>query len=119
MIDVKLDFFRRCLRCGLPETYETIEFDDAGVCNICRSAEFKRDNINWAERRNLLSNIIEKNRGKYEYDCIVQFSGGKDSTFTLLYLIKEFNIKPLVVRFNHGFYRPKVLSNSNKTLRKL
>ena len=58
MIDVKLDFFRRCLRCGLPETYETLEFDDAGVCNICRSAEFKRDNINWAERRNLLSNII-------------------------------------------------------------
>lgn len=119
MIDVKLDFFRRCLRCGLPETYETLEFDNAGVCNICRSAEFKRDNINWAERRELLGNIIEKNRGKYEYDCIVPFSGGKDSTFTLLYLIKEFNIKPLVVRFNHGFYRKKVLDNSNKTLRKL
>jgi imidazole glycerol phosphate synthase subunit HisF len=25
LIDVRLDFFRSCLRCGLPETYETLE----------------------------------------------------------------------------------------------
>lgn len=118
MVDVSIDFLRRCMRCGLPETYETLEFDSEGVCNICKSA-VEKTNIDWEERRNLLARIIEKNRGKYQYDCIVPFSGGKDSTFTLNYLIKEFKIKPLVVRFNHGFYRSTILENSTRTLKKL
>ena len=42
---------KRCKRCHLPETYETIEFDASGVCNICRSAEHKQGSIDWAERR--------------------------------------------------------------------
>lgn len=94
---------RSCTRCHLPETYETIEFDPEGVCNICRSAENKHSLIDWTERKKLLDELIEKHRGKYAYDCIVPFSGGKDSTFQLYYLIKEYNVKPLIVRFNHGF----------------
>jgi len=27
---------KRCTRCVLPETHETIVFDEEGVCNICR-----------------------------------------------------------------------------------
>ena len=33
------------------------------------------------------------------------FSGGKDSTFTLWYIVTQKKLKPLVVRFDHGFYR--------------
>ena len=33
------------------------------------------------------------------------FSGGKDSTYTLYYLVKHYNLKPLVVQFNHGFFK--------------
>jgi hypothetical protein len=33
--------------------------------------------------------------------------------------MKEYNLKPLVVRFNHGFYRKTVLDNSSKVLKKL
>ena len=47
------------------------------------------------------------------------FSGGKDSTFTLYYLVKEFGIKPLVVQFNHGFMRPTLLKNNERTFRQL
>ena len=108
-----------CVKCGLPETYETIEFDQKGVCNICLQQDFKKDKIDWKLRKKMLDDLIEKYRGKYDYDCIVPFSGGKDSTFTLYYLIKEYNIKPLVVQFNHGFMRPKVLENNEKTFRKL
>ncbi len=96
---------RRCKRCGLPETYETIEYDSMGICNICRSAEHKKDGIDWLERKKLLDSLIEKHRGKADYDCIIPFSGGKDSTFQLYYLMKEYKLKPLVVRFNHGFMR--------------
>jgi len=109
----------RCTRCGLPETYETIEFDTAGVCNICRQKEFRDAAIDWPARRQQLAELVESYRGKHEYDCIVPFSGGKDSTFTLLYLVREFGIKPLVVQFNHGFMRPTLLKNNERTFRRL
>jgi len=68
----------RCVRCGLPETYETIEFDSSGVCNICRGSEHKQQTIDWDERKLLLDQLIEKYRGKSDYDCIVPFSGGEE-----------------------------------------
>lgn len=110
---------KKCIKCGLPETYETIEFDKQGICNICLQQDFKKEKINWKFRKDMLDNLIEEHRGKYDYDCIVPFSGGKDSTFTLYYLIKEYNVKPLVVQFNHGFMRPNVLENNERTFRKL
>lgn len=110
---------KRCSRCGLPETYETIEFDDDGVCNVCRQKVFKDDSIDWQGREQMFRDLIEEYRGKYDYDCIVPFSGGKDSTFTLLHLVKEFNLKPLVVQFNHGFMRSRLEENNTRTFKKL
>ena len=110
---------KRCVRCGLPETHETIAFDDQGVCNICRQHEFKGGRINWTERKSELDALIEEYRGKADYDCIVPFSGGKDSTWTLYYLVKTYGIKPLVVRFDHGFMRPNLDANVKKTIRAL
>ena len=100
MIDLK-----KCSKCNLPETYETIEYDDNDFCNLCKDAEYKNTKIDWTERKKLLDTLIKKHRGKYAYDCIVPFSGGKDSTFQLYYLMKNYNLKPLVVKFNHGFFR--------------
>jgi N-acetyl sugar amidotransferase len=110
---------RRCIKCQLPETYETIEFDAGGICNICKSADYKNNSIDWVERKSLLDKLIEKHRGKSQYDCIIPFSGGKDSTFQLYYLMTEYKLKPLVVRFNHGFMRPIIQENNQKTFKKL
>ena len=110
---------KKCIKCGLPETYETIEFDDRGICNICNQFKYKSETIDWDKRKQTFDKIIEENRGKYEYDCIVPFSGGKDSTFTLYYLIKEYGIKPLVVQFNHGFMRPTLKKTTKELLKHL
>lgn len=110
---------RRCSRCLIPETHETIMFDAEGVCNICRQQEIKKEMINWERRKEELTELIEQYRGKYSHDCIVPFSGGKDSTFTLYYLVKEYKIKPLVVQFDHGFMRPNLRENNEKTFKKL
>ena len=110
---------KRCVKCGLPETHETISFDATGVCNICRQQEFKTDKIDWVANKKVLDGLIEEHRGKYDYDCIVPFSGGKDSTWTLYYLMKEYGIKPLVVRFDHGFLRPNLNENVTRTIRRL
>ena len=109
----------KCKNCGLPETYETIEFDQNEVCNICKQHNFKNETINWDERKKILSDLINDYRGKYDYDCIIPFSGGKDSTYTLYHLVKEFKIKPLVVQFNHGFMRPNLLENNERTFKRL
>lgn len=109
----------RCTRCGLPETYETIEFDNEGVCNICRQHQFKQEKIDWGARKKMLDDLVAEYRGKCDYDCLVPFSGGKDSTFTLYYLVKEYGLKPLVVQFNHGFLRPTLLANNQRTFKKL
>lgn len=110
---------KHCKACNLPETYETIEFDADGVCNICRQKEFKDSAINWGARKAQLDELIEQYRGKYAYDCIVPFSGGKDSTYTLYQLVHEYKLKPLVVQFNHGFMRQGLLKNNERTFRKL
>jgi N-acetyl sugar amidotransferase len=110
---------KRCTKCNLPETHETIIFDAQGVCNICNQQEFKKDGIDWGQRKKDLDALVEEYRGKYDYDCIVPFSGGKDSTWTLNYLVKEYGLKPLVVRFDHGFMRPNLEDNVKRTMRKL
>ncbi|TBL67782.1 N-acetyl sugar amidotransferase [Paenibacillus thalictri] len=110
---------RRCVKCGLPETYETIEFNSKGICNICTQKVFKDTEIDWELRKQILNDLIEEYRGKYDYDCIVPFSGGKDSTYTLNYLVREYKLKPLVVQFNHGFMRETLLKNNERTFKKL
>jgi len=107
-----------CTRCVLPETHETIIFDENGVCNVCLNNEIK-NNISWDKKLVEFKDLIEQYKGHSEYDCIVPFSGGKDSTFTLYKLVKDFKLKPLVVSFDHGFMRTNLLENNIKTFKKL
>ncbi len=110
----------RCMRCTLPVTWETIYFDEEGVCNICRNWETKSKAIDWEKREQALLKVVEeaKQTGA-AYDCILPFSGGKDSTYTLWAIVKKYGLKPLVVSFDHGFYRPLTLENRTRTFRTL
>lgn len=110
---------KKCGSCLLPETYETIEFDQNSVCNICRGKQYRDEKIDWSARKVMLNELVEQHRGKYDYDCIVPFSGGKDSTFTLWYLVTQYKLKPLVVRFDHGFMRDTLEENNTRTFKKL
>jgi len=110
---------KKCNSCLLPETHETIKFDSSGVCNICTGINYRETKIDYKEKKKELDKLINAYKGKHDYDCIVPFSGGKDSTWTLYYLIKEYKIKPLVVRFDHGFMRPNLEKNVKKCQRKL
>jgi N-acetyl sugar amidotransferase len=113
-----MENLKRCTKCITPETHETIVFDGKGVCNICNNIAFK-ETINWEEKKIELTDLIESHRGKHDYDCIIPFSGGKDSVWTLYYLVKHYKLKPLVVRFDHGFLRPNIEENTKRVLKKL
>jgi len=110
---------KKCTSCVMPETAESLSYNDGGKCSVCEQITYKKDKINWSDRYLDLKKIINEHKGKYDYDCIVPFSGGKDSTFTLYYLVKNLGLKCLVVRFDHLFMRPIVEENAIKTFKLL
>lgn len=110
---------RICNKCVTPETHDTIMFDDKGICSVCRQVEYRDEKIDWEARKEELDAIVMDYKGKGLYDCIVPFSGGKDSTFQLWYIIKVLKMKPLVVRFNHWGYRPLVQENNTRVFKLL
>ncbi|HHI82850.1 MAG TPA: N-acetyl sugar amidotransferase, partial [Rhizobiales bacterium] len=110
---------KKCTRCLVPETVDTISFDEEGVCSVCRQVEYKDGKIDWDDRERQLNEIIDAYKNKGLYDCIVPYSGGKDSVFQLWYVVRKLKLKPLVVRYNHWGYRPKVQENNTMVFKKL
>mgnify|MGYP001597144522 CR=1 FL=1 len=110
---------RVCSKCVMPETHETIMYDAKGVCNICHQHDYKHEKIDWSAKEAEFKEIVDKYRNKGTYDCIIPFSGGKDSVFVLYTMMKKFKVKPLVVSFDHGFYRPHHLEQRDRILRQL
>ena len=114
---------KRCTKCILPETYASIKFDEEGVCSICKQAEHKRE-IDWSTREKELKKILDKYKNLAKewgnsYDCIVPFSGGKDSSYTLYMLKRVYGMKPLAVTFDHLFLTDVMKENRANVLRKL
>jgi len=104
----------------MPETSEGIEFDEMGICRGCQSSEQKM-HINWVERQNELEKLLDyyKSRSANNYDCIVPISGGKDSTFQLHVLTKQYDLKPLALTFNHNWYTETGKFNLWNTIEKM
>ncbi len=75
----------------------TIYFDAAGVCDACRFAETKHNNIDWDQRRQDLSRLCDHFRRPSGYDVVVPGSGGKDSAYTAHILKYEYGMNPLTV----------------------
>ncbi|MHB8893967.1 MAG: 7-cyano-7-deazaguanine synthase [Candidatus Geothermincolia bacterium] len=45
------------------------------------------------------------------YDVLMAFSGGKDSTYTLLLLRRKYGLRVLAMSFDNGFISPRALEN--------
>lgn len=89
---------QRCAKCILPETMPFIEFDDKGVCNYCRGYQ-KRE---VKGKKDLEKEIAKYRKGSGEVDCIVPFSGGRDSCYALHYAVRELGLKPLAYSYDWG-----------------
>lgn len=73
----------------------TMNFDEDGVCDACRTAETK-EAINWEKREQELLELLDKHRSKDgSYDCLVPGSGGKDSAFQAHVLKYKYGMHPL------------------------
>lgn len=108
-----------CTRCLTKETVDTITYDEEGVCSVCRQLEFKNSKIDWDARYKEMEDLIAQYRNKGIYDCVVPYSGGKDSVFQLWYIVRKLKLKPLVLRFDHWGYRPLINENNTKVFKQL
>ena len=66
---------RRCTKCILPTTMPFIRFDADGVCNYCHNYTIANNPKPVEE----LFKLVEPYRRPGRDDCIVPFSGGRDS----------------------------------------
>lgn len=104
---------RYCKQCLMPDSRPRISFDNNGVCNACRHAEEKWKSINWQQRREEFCALIEPYRSKNgSWDCIVPWSGGKDSSAIAYKLKFEFGMNPLLVTFSPQL--PTEVGNHNR-----
>lgn len=89
---------RRCTKCLLPETMPYISFDAKGVCNYCHHYK-PRNNPRPKEE---LFALVEPYRRAHGNDCIVPFSGGRDSCYGLHLVVNELKMKPVTYTYDWG-----------------
>lgn len=89
---------RRCTKCILPETMPFISFDASGVCNYCHT--YKPRNI--PKPKEELFKLVEPYRRNGALDCIVPFSGGRDSCYGLHLIVKELEMNPVTYTYDWG-----------------
>lgn len=89
----------------------TMQFDEHGVCDACRTAEIK-DNIDWGMREEELIKLLDKHRkNDGSYDCLVPGSGGKDSAYQAHVLKYKYGMNPLTVTWPPILYTDYGLKN--------
>ncbi len=93
-----------CRKCLTPNTRPRIVFNNKKICNACVNAKQKLV-VNWKTRKKQFLDIIKKikrntKQNQNKYDCIVPWSGGKDSSSIALKLKFEFGLNPLLVTFS-------------------
>jgi 7-cyano-7-deazaguanine synthase in queuosine biosynthesis len=103
-----------CTACVLPDSFPGIGFDSQGLCNFCQDAPpVATVTERFQALRAKMAAAIEarKSPGSNGYDCIVAFSGGKDSTYILKLLIETYQMSCLAVTIDNGFMSDQAKKN--------
>ena len=75
-----------------------IRFDDDGVCNYCLSYKPR----NHPRPKEELFELVEPYRRASGNECIVPFSGGRDSCYALHLIVKELEMRPVTYTYDWG-----------------
>lgn len=98
LLEYRKPSLKRCTRCILPETMPYIHFDSNGVCNYCHHYKL-RNNPKPVEE---IFKLIEPYRREKGLECIVPFSGGRDSCYGLHLIVKELDLRPVTYTYDWG-----------------
>ena len=115
------DEVHRCVRCGLPSNFPRAVFDSEGVCSVCRSYESIKDHAQaYFKTEDNLRAIFEDSARRHRptYDCMMLYSGGKDSTYALCRLV-EMGLSVYAFTLDNGFISEGAKENIRKVTSQL
>ena len=106
---------RRCSRCLLPATFPFITYDKDGVCNYC---------LNYKPQAILGLDELKKYVSRYrkangEPDCLVTFSGGRDSSYGLHLVARQLDLTPIAYTYDWGMVTDLARRNQARLCGKL
>jgi hypothetical protein len=107
---------KRCKKCLLPETFPFIDFDGSGTCNYCNNYKLKNQ-VKPIDELNAFLEPYRRNDGKP--DCIVPFSGGRDSSFTLHIIKTRLGLNPIAFTYDWGMVTDLARRNAARLCGKL
>jgi len=107
----------RCVSCVLSAAFPGIEFNEEGVCNFCRDKlQVTSDEEAIARAKEKIEEMISLKRGGSRYDALMCYSGGKDSTYTLMLAVQKYGLKVLSFTLDNGFLSSGALDNINRVV---
>ena len=108
---------RLCKRCVMPSSRPRITFTD-GICNACLYHEQKKE-IDWDARKTEFFAVVKRHReaNSSAYDCVVPFSGGKDSA-TVAARLQERGLNPLLVCYGQLLWTDVGRHNLDRVVRR-
>jgi amino acid adenylation domain-containing protein len=105
---------KSCRICALPDSYPGATLNDAGVCSICERYERQKkvwDSYFQIDVQGLAQTITKANQGRQsKYDCMLLYSGGKDSSY-VLYRLVDLGYRVLAFTFDNGHISKAAFDN--------
>ncbi len=119
-----------CKNCILPNGFLGIKLNPDRLCNFCSDTAYenpnmKRVQINEQKRKLCLDDwneavkVMQENRGTLQHDCVIGYSGGKDSTALVDTFVHEYKLNPLLITVDTGFMTDVAKKNIKDTLTKM
>lgn len=116
--------YQICNNCVMDSSDPNIRLDNSGICDRCNEyyntilPSWNKGLGKEKELNEIIDRIKKEGRGK-EYDCILGFSGGFDSSYMLHLVVKELGLRPLVFHVDAGWNTNIATENIQKMVQKL
>ncbi len=115
-----MNHLKTCINCILPRSYPGIEFDEKGMCSLCRAEMENGRHLKCRKNKADLEKIILAHKGQnIKYDAIIGLSGGKDSTYVAYYLKKEYDLRMMGFNYDIGYRSQYAIQNIENAADKL
>ncbi len=107
--------YKICQRCVMDTSDRAISFNPQGYCNHCSDFLKQIQRLTYQgtasdrDREQLVDRIRSAGKGR-DYDCVVGVSGGVDSSY-LIYLVKQWGLRPLAVHTDNGWNSEEAVQN--------
>jgi tRNA(Ile)-lysidine synthase TilS/MesJ len=116
-------FAKRCGRCAASEKMSPLNSE--GICQLCLGQKSKHPSQRQIQNEVLVekfnATLSQASAGKNRnYDALVLFSGGKDSTYMIHRIRQEHpNLRLLAYTIDNGFMSPIAIENVNEMVVKM